>query len=208
MAEGARKFDMDDLNISILGRNVHVTDPMKEHVYHKLLKLTELCPLAESIKVFFEIQKEEHRAEILFHFSHFHVMVHATTSDLYQSFDSCCIKLKGKLRKWKTKIQEHHEKNIYSVDINSRVLDRKKQELFEINDMIENENFSEMDHELMPLQVLHHGKKRVPMLTIDEASMRFELEGSTFLVYREESDQKLKVMCYNKDHELTVLDLE
>ncbi len=208
MAEGAKKFDMDDLNISILGRNVHVTDTMKEHVYHKLLKIMELCPLTESIKVFFEIQKDEHRAEILFHFSHFHVMVHATTSDLYQSFDSCCIKLKGKLRKWKTKIQEHHVKNIYSVDINSRVLDRKKQELFEINDMIENENFSEMDHELMPLQVLHHGKKRVPMLTIDEASMRFELEGSTFLVYREESDQKLKVMCYNKDHELTVLDLE
>jgi len=208
MADGARKYELDDLNISILGRNVHVTEAMKKHVHEKLSKIIDLCPLAESIKVFFEIQKEEHRAEILFHFSHFHIMVHATTSDLYQSFDSCLAKLKGKIRKWKTKIQEHHEKNIYSVDITSRVLDRKKQELFEINDMIENENFYEIEQELRPLEVLHHGKKRVPMLTIDEASMRFELEGSTFLVYREESDQKLKVMCYNKDHELTVLDLE
>jgi RecB family endonuclease NucS len=43
---------------------------------------------------------------------------------------------------------------------------------------------------------------------MDEASMRFDLCGEDFMVYREEKDQKLKVMCYDKDHELTVLELE
>ncbi|MCH9620960.1 MAG: Ribosome hibernation promotion factor [Chlamydiia bacterium] len=208
MAEGAEKFYEDDISVSILGRNVQVTAPMREHVHLKMDKIREMCPPATSIKVYFEVQREDHKAEIIFNFSHFHVMVHATTHDLYQSFDQCCLKLKAKLRKWKTKIQEHHNKSISSMEIDSRVMDRKKEALFEINDMIEEENFHEIEEELHPLNVLHTGSKKVPMLTVDEAAMRFDLSGEPFLVYREEKDQKLKVMCYDKGHELTVLELE
>jgi putative sigma-54 modulation protein len=208
MANAARKYEEDDVSFSILGRNVQVTAAMKDHVMVKIEKIREMCPPATSIKVFFEVQREQHKAEIIFNFSHFHVMVHASTKDLYQSFDQCCLKLKSKLRKWKTKIQAHHGKNISSVEIDSNVMDRKRQDLFEINDMIEEENFHEIEEELHPLQVMHRGKRRVVTLTVDEALMRFDLSGDEFMVYREEKDQKLKAMCYDKGHELTVLELE
>jgi putative sigma-54 modulation protein len=208
MANAAEKFDDDQLNITILGRNIQITAPMREHIELKLEKIIDMCEHVTSIKVHLEVQKGEHRAEILFNFSHFHVMVHATTSDIYQSFDNCCAKLKGKLRKWKTKIQDHHAKSLFDTEIYSHVLDRTKEDLFEINDMIEEEMFHEIEEELAPLKVMRREKKRIPMLTVDEASMRFDLEGLNFLVYREESDQKLKVMCYDKDHQLTVLELE
>jgi len=208
MSENAEKFFDDNVSVSILGRNVQVTAPMREHVNLKLDRIREMCLPATSIKVFFEVQREDHKAEIIFNFSHFHVMVHATTKDLYQSFDQCCLKLKAKLRKWKTKIQEHHGKSVSSVEISSNTLDRKRQDLNEINDMIEEENFHHIEEELMPLKVLHTETRSIPMLTMEEASMRFDLSGEAFLVYREEKDQKLKVMCYDKGHELTVLELE
>lgn len=208
MADAAKKFEEDDVSISILGRNIQVTAPMREHIHLKLAKIREMCPPATNIKVLLEIQREEHRAEIIFHFSHFHVMVHSTMLDLYQAFDQCCLKLKAKLRKWKTKIQEHHGKNVADIEIDSNILDRRKEALFEINDLIEEETFKEIEEELKPLEVMRRGKRKIPTLTVDEASMRFDLAGDSFLVYREEKDQKLKVMCYDKDHELTVLELE
>ncbi len=208
MGNTARKYEEDDASISILGRNLVVTGSMREHILLRLEKICLMCPPATDIKVYLEIQKEDHKAEIVFHFSHFHVMVHATKPDLYQAFDECCAKLKGKLRKWKTKIQEHHAKRVADVEIDSHVLNRRWEELYEINDMIEEENYHEIEEELRPLKVMKRGKRKIPMLTVDEASMRFDLSGDHFLVYREEKDQKLKVMCYDKDHELTVLELE
>ena len=208
MGNTARKFEDDSASISILGRNLVVMGSMREHILLKLEKICQMCPPATDIKVYLEVQREEYKAEIVFNFSHFHVTVHATKPDMYQAFDECCAKLKGKLRKWKTKIQEHHAKSFSDIEINSQILDRKKADLFEINDMIEEENFHEVEEELRPLEVTRKGKRRIPMLTVDEASMRFDLSGENFFVYREEKDQKLKVMCYDKDHELTVLELE
>lgn len=208
MAESARKFDYNDVNVSILGRNIQVTPSMKEHIEVRMDKVREMCPPATDIRVYLEVQKDEHRAEILFHFSHFHVAVHAHSFDLYQAFDMCVAKLKAKLRKWKTRIQEHHGKSISAVEIDSHVFDRKREDLYEINDLIEEENFHEIEEILKPMEVMRRGKRHIPTLTADEASMRFDLCGEAFLVYREEKDQKLKVMCYDKSHELTVLELE
>ena len=107
-----------------------------------------------------------------------------------------------------TKIQSHHNKRIADVEIASTVLDRKKEEIYEINDMIEDENLHQIEEELKPLEVKKRGAKKIPILTVDEASMRFDLSGEPFLIYREEKDQKLKAMCYDNDHQLTVLELE
>lgn len=208
MGNTARQYDDNHAEVSILGRNLQVTPAMREHIHGKMEKIREMCPPATEIKIFLEVQKDEHKAEISFHFSHFHVMVSATSFDLYLAFDKCCLRLKSKLRKWKTKIQEHHGKRIADVEIDSNILDRKKEALNEINDMIEEENFAEIEEDLIPLQVMRRGKKKVSTLTMDEASMRFDLSGEPFLVYREEKDQKLKVMCYDKEHELMVLELE
>ena len=100
--ERAKEFD-DNANISITGRNIQATFPMEEHIHSKLEKIREMCPAATNIKVILEVNKDRHKAEIIFAFSHFHLMVHSTTLDLYQSIDQCCLKLKAKLRKWKQK---------------------------------------------------------------------------------------------------------
>lgn len=198
----------NDLKISVLGRNVVVTGGMKEHIYTRIEKIQTLCPQAESIKVLLEVAKNEQKAEIIFHYSHFYITVSAAMPDIYQAFDKCCFKLRQKLRKWKTRIQSHHNKSVAQIELDSNILDRKKEELNEINDLIEEENFLEIEEELTPPKVMRRGKKKISTLTMDEAAMVFDLTTEKFLVYKEEKDQKLKILCYDKDHELMVLELE
>jgi putative sigma-54 modulation protein len=208
MGAALEKFEEGEVNISILGRNIQITQAIREHIDLRLRKIMHMCSNVMNIKVYLEIQKDVHKAEIVLHFSHFHLIVHAQEEDLYQAFDHCYARLKGKLRKWKTKIQEHHEKKISSVEMDFHVLDRKREDLIEINDMIEEENFHQIEEELAPLRVNRREKRKILTLTMDEASMRFDFSCEPFLVYREETDQKIKVMCYDKNHELTVLELE
>lgn len=194
--------------IHIEGRNLQVTDPMKIHIENKIAKIEAITPTVTEVKIFLEIQKEEHRAEILYNFSHFHIMTHGVMNDMYQAFDLATERLKKKLRKWKTKIQSHHAKKPSEVELSLSVLDRKFENLDEINDMIEEENFREIEEELQPATVVRKIKRKVPMLTVDEAAMRMDLMNNNFLVYRAEEDQKLKVMFVGEKNIMSVLEIE
>ena len=46
------------------------------------------------------------------------------------------------------------------------------------------------------------------MLTQDEAAMRFEISGDDFLIFKNEADQKIKVMFRRKDEKLGLVQVE
>jgi putative sigma-54 modulation protein len=46
------------------------------------------------------------------------------------------------------------------------------------------------------------------MLTMEEATMRIDLSGDNFLVYRGEEDQKIKVMYVRRDKTLGVIEVQ
>ncbi len=194
--------------VTIIGRNIQVTAPMREHILLKIRKIEELTPNVIDVAVFLEIQKTECRVEILYKFSHFFVMSHAVLDDMYQAIDLAASRLRGKLLKWKTKIQHHTGKKPSEVEMNIHVLDRQKEELFEVNDEIEEEAFHEIEEILHPPVVVKNKKKTIPVLTMEEASMRMDLTDDYFMVYRSEEDMKLKVMYIRRDKTLGVLEIE
>lgn len=194
--------------VSILGRNFVVTPAIREHILLKISKIEELTPQVIDVVVHLEIQREEHRAEILYKFSHFYVVVHAVKDDIYQAIDLAASRLRRKLLKWKTKIMHHHGKKLSEVEMDIHVIDRQKEMLLDINDQIEDETQREVEEDLRPAKVVKREKKSVPMLTLDEASMRMDLSDDHFMVYRSEEDQKLKVMYTRKDHTLGILEVE
>ena len=110
--------------ITIFGKNLDVTASMREHIIAKLMKIEEMTPPVIGIHIYLEIQREEHRVEIEYKFSHFrivvsHVMVkrsHAKMDDMYHAIDMACDKLKRKVRRWKTRIQEHHGKRPAEIE--------------------------------------------------------------------------------------------
>lgn len=193
------KFSEDNqYNIQIYGRNVQVTEAMKQHALGKLSKIDRLNNHIIDIHVFMDIQRVDHSVTIVATLSHVKIKAHAVSSDMYVSIDQAVDKLQKQMLRWKEKIQAHHSKKLSSVDMKVNVIQRPYNELEEINQEIESASIKKMAKELTPGHVI--GEKTIPLkdLSEDEAVMKMELSGDHFLLYRSEEDRKIKVM-YRRD---------
>jgi putative sigma-54 modulation protein len=218
MAQSIRSLEGENQdNIFIFGKNFEITAPMREHILLKLKKMEEMTPPIVGAHVYLSIEREDHKVEIEYRFSHFKVVVNhshikkssAKLDDMYHAIDLAFDKLKRKIRRWKTRIQDHHAKKPYEIEQKAlQILDRKTKYLDDINDEIEEIQLQKIEEEFKPPMVLRNKKKVIPLLTVNEASMRIDLSGDNFLVYRSEEDQKIKVMYVRRDHSLGVLEIE
>lgn len=195
--------------VEVKGKNLDVTDTLHDYVCTRLSKIEKIAPHGISAVVYLETRRGSvNVVEILYHFSHFHVMVSGRADDMYEAIDVSVAKLQHKLRKWKSRIQDHHKKVPVAEEKELSILDRKKEDLDEINDMIDEENLRKIDEEMRPPQVVKREKQKIPTLTMDEACMKVELEGRSFLIYRSEEDQKIKVLYPQGDRTLGIIEVE
>jgi putative sigma-54 modulation protein len=201
MANQARftEPEAQDYRIHIIGRNVYVTDAMKNHALDKLSKIDRFHNHILDIHVTMDIQKLEHSVIILMKFSHFYIKVSASSTDMYASIDKAVEKLQAQLRRWKNKIQDHHKKGVAAVDMQINVLHRPYTDLDEVNAEIENENRKHASDKYTPPKIIGNDKRPLKTLTTDEAIMKMELSGDTFLIFRGEEDLKLKVIYRRAD---------
>ncbi len=218
MAQSIRLLELENSDkIIIFGKNLEITAPIREHIVSRIRKIEEQTPPVIGVHVYLDIQREEHRVEIEYKFSHFRIVVtHAMArksgaklDDMYHAIDIACDKLKRKIRRWKTRIQDHHHKKPSEVEEKAvQVLDRKTQDIDSINDQIEEVALKRIEEEFRPPAVVKKKKRQIPMLTMEEATMRIDLSNDHFLVYRGEEDQKMKVMYVRRDKTLGILEVE
>lgn len=187
------------LRINILGRNVFVTDSMKDYAYEKLSKIDRFHNHVMDIHMTMDVQKVEQSVVILLHLDHFRVKVSASSSDMYASIDKAVEKLQAKIRRWKSRIQDHHKKSRSVIDMQINVFKRPFTDLDFINEAIELENLAHEMEEYQVPQVVGTDTRPLKMLTTEEAIMKMELSDDTFMLYRSEEDQRLKVIYRRKD---------
>lgn len=187
------------IRINILGRNVYVTDAMKDYAYEKLSKIDRFHNHIMDIHVTMDVQKMEQMINILLQFDHFKVKVSASSTDMYASTDKAIEKLQEKIRRWKSRIQDHHKKSRSAVDMQVNVLRRPFSDIDLINDAIEMENKARDAEVYQTPQVVGSDVRSLKRLTTEEAVMKMELSDDHFMVFRGEEDQKLKVIYRRKD---------
>jgi len=187
------------LRINILGRNVFVTDSMKDHALEKLSKIERFHDHIMDIHVTMDVQKMEQSVVILLHLDHFRVKVSASSTDMYASIDKAIEKLQAKIRRWKSRIQDHHQKARKVVDMQINVLKRPFTDVDFINEAIEIENAAQEMEEYQAPAIIGTDSRPMKVLTTEEAIMKMELSDDGFMLYRCEEDQKLKVIYRRKD---------
>ena len=185
--------------ITINGRNVFVTESMKNHAIDKLSKLDHFHNHVTELHVILDIQRLEHTCMIIMKFDHFKIQVHCNSTDMYASIDKAVDKLKTKISRWKSRIQDHHKKATKVVDMEVNVLRRPYDEIEEFNAEIERENKKEMVNEYRPPKIIGNDKRPLKTITAEEAVMKMELSDDSFLVFRSEEDRKLRVIYRRKD---------
>ncbi|MCE5294768.1 MAG: ribosome-associated translation inhibitor RaiA [Chlamydiales bacterium] len=187
-------------NIMVTGRHVHVTDAMKAYAEDKLSKLERFGDRIIDIAVTMDIQKLEHKVDIVMKYGHTLIKSHAASSDMYVSIDQAAAKLQTQLRKYKTRLNDHHAKNHPITDMSVTVYSPFDEQ--EINQDIDAQNQMELE----PHKIVKSESQPLKILTDDEAIMKMELSGRHAMVYRHEESRKMKVIYRQEDGNYCVIE--
>lgn len=203
----ALEFKDEGYNIQITGRNVQVTDSMKDYALEKISKIERFSPRLIDANVIMDIQKLDHRVEIILKFNHTKITSQAVSQDMYASIDKAVDKLETQLRRYKTKLQDHHAKKyaIETMNVNvfrSPVFEEEEESEFEVT-VGEESSVSYPSHEIVKQETLP-----LKTLTYDEAIMKMDLSKDAFLIFRNEADQKLKVIYRRNDGNYGIINPE
>lgn len=200
-----REFGEND--VIIKGRHIELTEALRKYVLDKLRRVEIFGKKKAHAVVTLEVDKHEHKAEVDFRFDHTEVNVHATTLELYTAIDKAMDRLSGQLRKYKTRLQHHHNKPLHVIDLDVNVIKAPSIE-DEVNDQIEDENYKKLEELYGPHEIVAREKRQLKTLTVPEAIMKMDLAQETFAVFRSEEDQKIKVIYRRKDGNYGVIEVE
>lgn len=199
MAQSPKEFDDQSYNVSVTGKNIEITKPIRDYVDEKIAKIEMITNHIIDINVKLDVQKLNHTVDIILKFSHFKVKVRAITENMYSAIDKSFERLYIKLRKWKSRIQDHHAKGVSVTEMEVNVLEHAQHELDEINEEIIDENNRSLEQDFAPPKVIKKKKRPLKNLTLDEAVMKMELSDDHFMIFRSEEEQALKVIYRRRD---------
>ena len=94
--------------IEITGRNVEVSDSMRDYAGKRLEKLGAEFPRIDKVHAILDIQKFTHIAEVVVHAArHIQLESKASSENMYASIDEAVDKIEAQLRKTLDKRHEH-----------------------------------------------------------------------------------------------------
>lgn len=203
----AAEFIEDTYNITITGRNLVVTDSLRDYVFEKIAKIEKFSQRIIDVVVTIDTQKLDHRVDIVAKIDTTKIKSHACTDNMYASIDKAVDKLEAQLKKYKDKLHAHHGKKAEEIVMNVNVLrSLGTEELSAINDDIEEENRRRLIDKYNPHQIVSKETRPLRTLANGEAIVKMELSGDAFMIYRSEEDHGLKVIYRRKDGNFGVIE--
>ncbi len=198
----ANKFkeeDAEGYRVDIIGRNIQVTEPIRMYVWDKLSKIERFHNHIMHLHMTLEIQKLEHVCTVVLKIDHTEVKCQADSTDMYASIDRAIDRLHTLLARYKSRLQDYHKKKMSAIDMQVNVLHRPYNEVEEINSAIEQVNAKKQMDSYGPPKIIGTESKPLKTLTVDEAVMKMDLSGDSFLIFRSQEDMKLKVLYRRRD---------
>lgn len=203
----AEEFVDDKYDVVVTGRNVLVTDAMKNYAIEKVSKIDRFGHRVVDVNVTMDIQKIEHRVDIMLKIDNTLIKSSAATEDMYISIDRAVDKLMEQIRRFKTRVCDHQSIGHADVAMNVNVY-TPLEELQEYNDEIEEENIKSLIERFKPHKIVSQETRPLKTLNLNEALLKFELSGEPFLLFRGEEDRKLKVIYKRNDGNFGVIEPE
>jgi len=193
-------------SITVTGRHLQVTDAMKAYAVEKFQKIERLAPRIIDVNIIMDIQKLQQTVEIIMKYGHTLIKSQASTTDMYVSIDQAIDKLDAQLKRYLSRLHDHHAKNYQVIEVPERVYEMV--EVDEINAEIEYESKKRKEESLRLPQIIRTDKVPLKILTEQEAIMKMDLSQAACLVFRGEDDRKLKVIYRREDGHYGIIEPE
>ncbi len=175
------------MQISITGRHVELTEPLKNYVHEKLGHLKHAFDHVVDVHVVLTVEKYRQRCEVNMTANGVVIHAKAETDDMYASIDAVVDKLNRQLKRYRAKLQRHqNKKRKTSMRLRHKVLDVARDR-------------EELDAAFRP-NPLDEEAVDVEVLSVDEAVMKLELsEKDNVLLFTNEETGKLNALSRRPD---------
>lgn len=168
------------MQVSITGRHVELTDPLKNYVHDKLQHLKHSFDHVVDVHVVLSVEKFRQRCEVNMQANGINIHGGHETEDMYASIDGVVDKLNRQLKRYRSKLHRHQgqrgKRKGREIQVSHRVLDLAQ----------ESEELSE-DH---APDILNHEHINALPMGVDDAVMQLELNESqnVFFFTNQETD--------------------
>lgn len=185
------------MQVSITGRHVELTEPLKDYVNDKLQHLKHSFDHVVDVHVVLSVEKFRHRCEVNMQTSGINIHGSHETEDMYASIDGVVDKLNRQLKRYRAKLRRHQgngQREGREIKVTHRVLDlaHDREELAE-------------DHQ--PETMRHEVIDAKPM-TVDEAVMQLELGSRDLIFFTNAQNGQLNAVYRRPDGALSWIEPE
>ena len=167
------------MKIVLVGKNIEVTEALKDTVEKKLSKLDKYFTREYTANVTLKVQKASQTIEVTIPMDRIVIRCEETTDDMYTSIDFVVDKLERQIRKQKTKLS----RNMYN-------------ESLRFAEIKESAITSEPEEDG---KIVKTKKFAVKPMSAEEAVLQMELVGHNFFVYMNDKNNEVNVVYKRKD---------
>lgn len=196
----AAEFADVGYNITVTGRNVQVTQAMQDYAMDKVSKIERFSKRIIDIAVTMDIQRAQHRVDIVIKFDHIKINSHAITENMYASIDMAVDKIQAQIRRYKSRLNDHQMRRVEIVEVPVDIVKPvAEDDVNDVNAEIEDQTERDLAKKYGPHRIVNSETRPVKLLTFDEAVVKMELSGDPFMIFRSEEDRKLHVIYRRED---------
>ncbi|HBB29055.1 MAG TPA: ribosome-associated translation inhibitor RaiA [Clostridiales bacterium] len=165
------------MNIIVYGKNIQLTDALKEVATKKISRLDKFFYKDIEAKVVLSVERKRQKVEVTIPFNGRILRVEEASEDMYSSIDDAVESLEKQIRKHKTKLE-----------------DRKHS-----SESIKFENVEPLDEVEEDFKVVKTKRFAIKPMSIEEAVLQMDLLKHDFFVFLNADTEEVNVVYKRKD---------
>jgi len=185
------------MQVSITGRHVELTNPLKAYVSDKLQHLKHSFDHVVDVHVVLSVEKFRQRCEVSMQANGINIHGSHETEDMYASIDGVVDKLNRQLKRYRAKLRRHRnvpQQQAREIKVSHKVLDLA-------NDR------EELSEDYQP-ETLRHEQIDAKPMSVDEAVMQLELGSRDLLFFTNDQSEQLNAVYRRPDGALSWIEPE
>lgn len=168
------------MKITVIGKNIEVTDALRNTAVKKIGKLDKYFNPDVEAQVTLSVQKGRHIVEVTIPFDGVILRGEESTEDMYMSIDKVLDKLEKQINKHRTRLERRLKANsLKDFDISPKA--------------------GEDDEEQYNPTIVRTKKFAIKPMPVDEAVLQMDLLGHSFFVFLNAETDEVNVVYKRKD---------
>lgn len=173
------------MNINIRGKNVEVTDALKDYVQKRIGKLEKYLGILQEAQVTLVVEKNDHRVEVTIPVNGMIIRGEESSGDMYASIDLVFEKLEKQVNKYRGKIS----KKLRGLNVADAAAFSAGEKLVE-DEVVKTKRFA------------------VKPMPVEEAIMQMNMLGHSFYVFSNAETEDVNVVYRRKDGKYGLIEPE